>query len=354
MHESISTSTVDVTGRHHSALDRRQIVDIANWRQRNVYDTFSRGGNPSRSTTNIHRRRGTAIDPSEEGTMSAPALGLTPTMARPHLLGLPGELRVKIWKLVFEDANAAPSRNSHRIYEESCFSCFEEQRPFPMTWNATFEPLLTCKQIYSEAHEILLSGMMIEIRNPIFDLSWLAWPLPPINHKVRRLVVWAHINGHNSRQWVSTCDLLKNAFPAMESLVVKAHMRPQEGAEETLDAAALAGSIVRLKHNNAGLAVTLEYGYRYHKSMWHNPRLGQITSHDIMEDNDRFVRDLIEDREFGEAALQAHRDDADEAALAMAFMRVTIAHEENLFEAMVRSREERQRLGEAKLASTQA
>ena len=276
---------------------------------------------------------------------------LTHTMATPHLLRLPGELRQKIWELLFENVHAVPSQYTDVPRERSCHSCSKDQRPLPITWNRTFEPLLTCKQIYHEAHDMLLSGMVIELRKGIFDFSWLTWPIAPINHKIRRLIVWAHIGDDNRRQWISTFNLIGTAFPALDSLLIKAHMRPPDGYETLTDAIALALPVVRLNRNKTTPEITLEFDYEYHSSMFRSPELGEITSYDMIEEHELLVRDLIEDDGFVEAALA---DQEDMQALTAALLRVSRAHEQPWYDNLARRRQERRRLREREQSGEQA
>ncbi|KAJ9638053.1 hypothetical protein H2204_004644 [Knufia peltigerae] len=235
-------------------------------------------------------------------------------MATPHLLGLPREIRDKIWRSTFENAHAVPSRS--KTFSLDCHACSEEEtdRPSaPLTWNQTFEPLLTCKQIYHEGYTTLMSSVVLEIRNGNLDFSsWLTWPLSPVNHKVRRLVVWAHVDGENNRRWISTVKLIGTAFPRSESVVVKAHVRPAEDHARLEEAIVVALPVVRLTRNKTRPPeIQIDLGYMYHRVMFRFlfGKAVEVTSRDLMEEHRLILDDLIEDDAFVEAALDEDHED---------------------------------------------
>jgi hypothetical protein len=204
----------------------------------------------------------------------------------------------------------------------------------------TFEPLLTCKQIFQEAVFILQSSMTVELRKGILDFSWLTWPIQPINHKIRCLILWAHVHQDNKNQWGSGISLIGRAFPNLEELVIHAHMRPPENYQVLSDAMALAAPIVRLGRDKSATKVTLKFNYSCHCVIFDSPQLGRITTADSVEEHELVLQDLIEDDAFVEGALA---QDEDEQAMAAALLRVVRSHEQPWFEKLGRRREQERR-----------
>ncbi|KAI1608746.1 hypothetical protein EDD36DRAFT_469063 [Exophiala viscosa] len=266
-------------------------------------------------------------------------------MSTLHLLALPSEIRNHIWELAFGNQHVVPTPKALRVYQLGCQACESSRghRRLDKTWQDIFCPLLTCKQIFHEAISILLSSTTIHLGdgiNGLDDLTCPGGPVPSINHKIRRLVLWVHIQDDNRYHWRAGIEHVGVALSNFQELVVQAHMRPPDSYERLTDAIALATPIVRLSTRKPNLKVTLHFDYAYHEVMFDSPYLGEITTHDSLEQHELVLRDLIEDDAFVEAALSKEDD---EQALTAALLRVARAHEQPWFEKLNRRRQERLR-----------
>ncbi|KIV81838.1 hypothetical protein PV11_03989 [Exophiala sideris] len=269
-------------------------------------------------------------------------------MSTLHLLGLPSEIRNHIWDLAFGHQHVVATPNALRVYQLGCQACESSrgQCRLDKTWQDVFRPLLTCKQIFHEAISIIQSSTVIHLGEGMKGLDDLICPgrcLPSINDKIRRLVLWVHIQDDNRFHWSEGIEQAGIAFSSLDELIIHAHMRPPDSYERLTDAVDLATPTVRLGTRRPKLKITLHFDYAYHEVMFDSPYLGEITTHDSLEQHELVLRDLIEDDAFVEAALS--REDDEQAATA-ALLRVARAHEQPWFEKLNRRRQERLRLRE--------
>lgn len=197
--------------------------------------------------------------------------------------------------------------------------------------------------MFCEAIGIMYSGSTIHIGDgglALRDITGPGGSVPSINHKIRRLALWVHIQDDTRYHWWTGIFLAGAAFPNLEELVINAHLPPPDSYETLTEAIPVAAQTVRLGSHHPNLRITLRLDYLYHEVMFDSPYLGEITSHDSLEQHSLLLRDLIEDDDFVEAALS---NDEDEQALTAALLRVARAHEQPWFEKLKRRQQERLR-----------
>ncbi|EXJ94842.1 hypothetical protein A1O1_03240 [Capronia coronata CBS 617.96] len=253
-----------------------------------------------------------------------------------HLLNIPSEIRNQIWILAFGDQHAVRSTDEKKFLKDDCQACQANVHTYVdlSTWDEIFRPLLTCKQIFNEARQILCSSFTLHLGTSPFQQKRAA-----VDKEVRRIELWMHIKDDNRLETGSTMKLIGLGFPNLRQLTVHAHMRPPDSYESLCDAVSLAAAIVRLGRDRRETEVALDFDYVRHGVMFHSPHLGEIRTEDSLEEHELVVRDLIEDDAFIEAVLADDDDgDADEQAMTAALLRVARSHEQSWFERLQRRR----------------
>lgn len=253
------------------------------------------------------------------------------------LLDLPSEIRNQIWNLVFADRAVVPSKRPTVNGHDGCVACLHHDGASPLPWSDVLEPLLTCRQIYAEAVQILLSSFTLHLNECIFTMDGLCPPVPAINRQVRSLLLWIHIDEDNRLVWTERLKLITAAFPNLQSLTLHAHMRPPDEYDKLVDAIALAVPIVRFTHNRPDMQLSLVFDYIYQGVMFDSPYLGEITTADALDEHELIVRDLVEDDAFVEAAL-GHDDEDNDQAMVAALLRIARSHEQSWFQKLQRKR----------------
>lgn len=252
------------------------------------------------------------------------------------LLQLPSEIRMQIWRYAFADHHVVPSQSLLKRHKDGCQACgHSDQNALPI-WSDVFRPLLACKQIFSEARNILLSSFTLHLGEIIQSTPCVKTSARlGIDVHVRRLEYWVHIDEDTRADWGASLSLVRHVFPNVKHLVIHAHVRPPDSYEKLVDGIYLALPIIRLKHAHGDLDLTMNFDYIYHDVMFESPFLGEITTEDALEEHELVVRDMIKDDEFIHEALYEREDGH---ALTLILVRIARAHEERWFQKLQRRR----------------
>jgi hypothetical protein len=271
------------------------------------------------------------------------------------LLQLPSEIRIQIWELVFADLHVVPARSGPPLEHDGCRACIdmpcdsvaaESSSPDYPSWHEVFRPLRTCRQIYDEAQDILLSSFTLHLGCPLGDpMRSIVPQLARVKDHVRRLEWRVHILEDNRVDWIASIGIIGNLFPKLENVVVHAHMRPPDSYEKLIDGIYVALPMVRLgKREMPSIQLNIDLAYIYSGVMFQSPFMGEITTDDARDEHELVIKDLIHDPEFVELALAP---DLDIQSMIAALLRCARAHEQAWFEKLQRKRIARLREMEA-------
>ena len=282
----------------------------------------------------------------------------TQTQTDSTLLQLPSEIRNQIWELVFSNQQLIPSRWGPQLVQDDCRACIEKAcsnvttgtstSDYP-SWHEVFRPLRTCRQIYNEAHHILLSSFTLHLGSPLGDpMRTIVSQLARMKDHVRRLEWRVHILEDNRVDWIASIGIIGNLFPKLEEVVIHAHMRPPDSYEKLIDGIYVALPMVRLgKREMPDLQLSIDLAYIYSGVMFHSPFMGEITTEDALDEHELVIKDLIADPEFIELALA---QELDIQSMIASLLRCARGHEHAWFEKLQRTRMARLREMEAQQA----
>ncbi|KAJ9603524.1 hypothetical protein H2200_011710 [Cladophialophora chaetospira] len=237
------------------------------------------------------------------------------------LLDLPKELRIEIWKYTFSDSHIIPS-SFGRLRHNHCQACIDiaNGNSGPLLWRRTFRPLRTSKQIYNEAHEMLMQSFTLHLGTPLGSpmralIPWLA----SMNEHIKRLEWRVHMLAHNRMDWLASIAIIGAQFPNLEKLVIHAHMHAPERLDYRLfDSLYFALPIVRLKQRMPNLKLDFDLAYKSPVSTITSTSLGQITAADALKQHEEMIKDLVVDGVFVAPVLA---QDLDRAAMERALFR---------------------------------
>ena len=212
------------------------------------------------------------------------------------LLELPSEIRNQIWSLVFGNRSITPE-NLNKVASEQCTPC-QNRKELPESWNEVYLPLLTSKQIYEEAQDLLHSTLSLvltryEAIDRLLEAKW-----KPLT-RCRNLELHIHLNEENRIEWAVSALNLTLESPKLTNLTVHNHMRPPLSYEHLVDGLFFAVPLVSMpSHINQ----TLKFDYLFEDVMFASPFLGEIHCSDALEEHELVIRDLIVDEQFKAAA----------------------------------------------------
>ncbi len=199
------------------------------------------------------------------------------------LLQLPTEIRDQIWKLVFVDKHVVPPPFGPPLALDGCIECSHiagenvasesTSTPEYPSWQEVFSPLRTCKQIFTEARQYLMSSFTLHLGSPLGDPMRAIVPfLASIKESVRRLDWRVHVLEDNRVDWIASIGIVGTLFPNLEKVVIHAHMRPPDRYEALIDAIYIALPIVRLcKREMPNIQLDINLTYMSEGVMFNSP-----------------------------------------------------------------------------------
>ncbi len=212
------------------------------------------------------------------------------------LLKLPSEIRTQIWSLVFGNRCVTPETLAN-FSQYSCAPCKSTDR-LPERMSDVFPPLLSCKQIYEEAHNLLYDTLTLVLISyaTIDRLLESKWKLLS---RYRNLALYIHLNEENRIEWAVSILKLALESPKLANITLHNHMRPPMSYEHLVDGLFFAVPLVSMpKH----ISQTLVFDYILEDVMFASPFLGEIKCSDALEEHELVIRDLLVDEEFNAAA----------------------------------------------------
>lgn len=243
------------------------------------------------------------------------------------LLELPSEIRNQIWSIIFSHRTMTAENLAH-FSLPSCTPC-KNKGQLPEAWGDVWPPLLSCKKIYEEAHEILYGTLTLELNSyaTIDRLLEAKWKLLS---RYRNLTLYVHLNEQNRIEWAVSILNLALESPKLADITMHNHMRPPMSYEHLVDALFFAVPLVSMPKR---ISQTLVFDYILEDVMFASPFLGEIKCSDALEEHELVIRDLLVDDEFNAAA--AVRD---LEVMTGALLRIARSHEQPWFAKLQRRR----------------
>ena len=243
------------------------------------------------------------------------------------LLELPSEIRNQIWSLVLSHRSVTPEPLAN-FSQDSCTPC-KNNEDLPERWNDVFRCLLSCKQIYQEAQDILFNTMTLvlsshEIIERLLSAKW------KVLSRYSNSDLYIHLNEENRIEWAVASLNLTQDSPKLTNLTLYNHMRPPISYEHLVDGLFFAVPLVSMPRR---ISPTLKFDYIYEDVMFASPFLGEIKCSDALEEHELVIRDLLVDEEFNAAA--AVRD---LEVMTGALLRIARSHEQPWFAKLQRRR----------------
>ena len=233
-----------------------------------------------------------------------------------HLLDLPFELRTKIWNFAFGHTDAISPRriDEAAMWSVCCYGCIRSSKePQTAPFAVASAPLLTCRQMHSEAINIYRETLHVhthltsEFRFNQCSITSTAY----IQLFLRNLSIRIHmgISGDADIQddmrqlWLQRLTDLPERFPALNKLHITAHLRPPIAYENLVDAIYLAGP---LSHLPLRIKLTMDFNYISEDVMIDHPELGRVMYSDALEEHTKVIEDCMADEIFCEGFHRSH------------------------------------------------
>lgn len=245
------------------------------------------------------------------------------------LLTLPSEIRHQIWATVFAH-RWITSQNLSAFSHHDCTPCRTKDRN-PEPWNNVYPPLLTCKQIYDEGHDLLFSTLTL-VLDRYETIDHLLEAKFKLLSRYRNLCLYIHLNEENRIEWAGSVLNLTVESPQLTKLTLHNHMRPPMSYEHLVDGIFFSVPLVSLPqriYQNA----TLKFDYIYEDVMFASPFLGEIKCSDALEEHELVIKDLLLDEQFRAAA-----NARDLEVMTGALLRIARGHEQPWFAKLQRRR----------------
>jgi hypothetical protein len=241
----------------------------------------------------------------------------------PLLLSLPAEIRNKIWTFAFANTAAVPfesslsRRTTHpgglqsgAAYDAACHGCAHrgsEPNQYLLSVSAAVSPLLTCRQIYTEAIKLYQTTLHVhacltsELQLPR-DIAQRACAQRYLRHLSLRIHFGIlrddDIQEDMRDQWLTRLRDIRVGFPALETLHFTVHLRPPVAYDNLIDAIYFAGP---LSHLPPRIKLNMDLNYISEDIMIDHPDLGRIWYSDALEEHGKVIKDCMADRIFRDA-----------------------------------------------------
>ena len=284
------------------------------------------------------------------GVKTRPTMAAQTSGSKSLLLSLPAEIRNKIWTFAFANTAAVPFHSSlsrrttypggipaGAAYDAACHGCAHrgaEESQDLLSVSAASSPLLTCRQIHTEAIVLYQTTLHVhacltsELQLPE-DICQRACAQRYLRHLSLRihfdsLRLGEEMQEDMEEQWLMRLRDIRVGFPALETLHFTAHLRPPDSYDNLIDAIYFAGPLCHLPPR---IRLEMDLNYISEDIMIDHPDLGRIWYSDALEEHTKVIKDCMADRIFRDAF--HHNRSLDR--MAERLLEITQEHEQSWF-----------------------